>query len=273
MADTIAALPMYDWPELRDETDGFWARLRNALRARGIDAPERLSRRNSDLSPVAGGIRNAIGELIAPDPATLAPEDFDLPVLWRHPALLLSQTCWGPMDFGLVDDVRVVGQPSYDAIEGGDGELYSSAIVTRRRSSGHVPSPADGRPRIPLDALRGKRFAYNDGESMSGFNGLKRDLEAMGESLSLFATCEASGAHRVSIRSLAEGRADIAVIDCLSWVLAKRFEPAAAELEVIGWTGRRKGLPFITSLETPPDAVAALEQVLAAERPVVFEPA
>ena len=37
-------LPMYDWPELRDATDGLWAALRDALRAEGVAAPEALSR-------------------------------------------------------------------------------------------------------------------------------------------------------------------------------------------------------------------------------------
>lgn len=267
MRDMIAALPMYDWSELRTETDGFWASVRDALRAHGVDAPERLSRHNADLFSVSGGIRNAAGVVIAPDPATLAPDNFDLPVLWPHPALLVAQTCWGPMEFGLAGDVQVVGQSRYDGIEGGEGTFYSSAIVMRRQSTDDVSAPADDRPVIPIAALRGKRFAYNDAESMSGINALKRDLEAIGESPLLFAAREETGGHRYSIRAVAEGRADIATIDCLSWALAKRFEPAAAELAVVGWTARRKGLPFITSLKTPPDVVAALREVLATVRP------
>src|SRR5690606_38327160 len=88
---------------------------------------------NADLPPVPGGIRDAEGRLIAPDPATLPPDDFDLPVLWRHPALLLAQTCWGPMEAGLEPYVQVVGQPDYSAYEGGEGSFYSSAIVMRSR--------------------------------------------------------------------------------------------------------------------------------------------
>lgn len=265
MRNMIAALPMYDWPELRTQTDSFWARLGDAFRARGLDAPKKLSRHNTDLTPVPGGIRNASGEVIGTDPATLAPDNFDLSVLWRHPDLLLAQTCWGPMDLGLAGDVQVVGQSMYDGIEGGEGDCYSSAIVVRRQPTDHVPAPSNGRSLIPIDAMRGKRFTYNDTESMSGFNGLKRDLEAVGESFSLFATREESGAHRHSIRAIAEGKADIAAIDCFSWTLAKRFEPAAAELTVIGWTARRKGMPFITSRTTPPNVVAALKDGLAAE--------
>ena len=40
----IAALPMYDWPELRAETDRLWATLRDGLRAVGVSAPDALDR-------------------------------------------------------------------------------------------------------------------------------------------------------------------------------------------------------------------------------------
>ena len=36
------------------------------------------------------------------------------------------------MEQGLAEHVVVIGQPSYDGIEGGAGELYSSAILMRR---------------------------------------------------------------------------------------------------------------------------------------------
>ena len=97
----IAALPMYDWPELRNETDALWANMRRRFLDHGIDAPENLVRRNGDLPPVPGGIRSADGTVIAADPATLDPDGFDLSVLWRHPDLLISNTCWGPMELGL----------------------------------------------------------------------------------------------------------------------------------------------------------------------------
>ncbi len=132
MTAFVAALPMYDWPEIRAETDALWAGLRDRLRAAGVEAPETLARRNADLPAVPGGIRDATGVVIAADPATLPPDDLDFAALWRHPRLLLSQTCWGPMEMGLAPFVEVVGQPSYDAFEGGEGPLYSSAIVMRR---------------------------------------------------------------------------------------------------------------------------------------------
>ena len=36
---SVAALPMYDWPEVRAETDALWAAIGDGLRNAGLDAP------------------------------------------------------------------------------------------------------------------------------------------------------------------------------------------------------------------------------------------
>ncbi len=227
----IAALPMYDWPEIRAETDARWASIRDALRASDIDAPEHLEREQTDLQ-----------------------------ALWRDPALLVSQTCWGPMELGLADHVQVVAQPDYSAFEGGQGELYSSAIVMRQGDDRFVaPRPA----MIPVETLRNARFAFNSTDSRSGYLALKADLEAAGESLAIFSELIETGGHRASIQVVAEGRADVAAIDCKTWHLAVMHEPAAQALEAAGWTSPRMGLPFITARKTPAHVVAALRAALA----------
>ncbi|RRH95798.1 phosphate ABC transporter substrate-binding protein [Mesorhizobium tamadayense] len=263
MSKLVAALPMYDWPEMRGEVDAQWARLRDAFRQRGIDAPEAVARSNRDLPSVPDGIRDGAGKLIAPDPATLPPDEFDFHQLWLSPALLFGQTCWGPMDLGLARHVQVIAQPNYDEFEGGQGELYSSALVMLADGGPSLASPADGKAVVPLDLIRGKRFIFNSPESMSGLHGLTRDLEAMAESLDIFASRSESGGHRSSIVAIAEGRADIAAIDCQSWALAQRFEPAARRVKVVGWTARRKGLPFITARTTPADVIASMREAVA----------
>ncbi|MGE0499953.1 MAG: PhnD/SsuA/transferrin family substrate-binding protein [Rhizobiaceae bacterium] len=252
MTDFIAALPMYDWPEVRDEVDAQWATIREGLRQQGIDAPDRLTRRNADMPAVPEGVRDAAGNLIAPDPATLPPDELHFPTLWRHPKLLFAQTCWGPMEAtGLASQVRLVGQPDYSDVVGGARDRYSSAIVMRRGESPDVAPPTDGRSALPLGILRGARFAFNSEDSMSGIVALTRDLEAAGESLAIFAERCPTGSHRASIAAVAEGSADVAAIDCRSWALAKRFDRTAAQLVPAGWTARRKGLPFIAALGVP----------------------
>jgi ABC-type phosphate/phosphonate transport system substrate-binding protein len=218
MSEFIASLPMYDWPEALAATDAEWAAIRERLVAAGIPAPEHLTR------------------------------DVDMHEAWRMPNLLFSQTCWGPLELGLAKHVTVLGQPDYSAFEGGAGELYSSAVLARKGEGQPASSPADGRAMLALDWMRGKRFAFNNKDSMSGLLAISRDLAAAGTQLEIFfGERIETGSHRASIAAVAEGRADVATVDCRSWALAERFEPAAKAVEVVGWTARRKGLPYIAS--------------------------
>ncbi|MGL4489872.1 MAG: phosphate/phosphite/phosphonate ABC transporter substrate-binding protein [Rhizobiaceae bacterium] len=244
----VAALPMYDWPERRRQVDAQWDALRDALRARGVDAPERLARSNADLPGL-----------------DLEPDGFDLAALWQHPNLLFAQTCYGPLELWL-KGVRVVGQEDYVGVEGGDGESYSSAIVMRRealslRHLREAPpsvlsdiSPTGGEIGAPPSAanlpvlLADLRLAYNSEDSMSGYLALERELERRNAGVDIFSALVASGGHRNSIRMVASGEADVAAVDCKSWALAQNHEAAARELVVVGWTQKRLGLPFITAL-------------------------
>jgi ABC-type phosphate/phosphonate transport system substrate-binding protein len=136
-------------------------------------------------------------------------------------------------------------------VEGGAGPDYSSVVLMRRegldpQSPPHaVPAPAGGQAVLPLPLLRNRRLAFNGPDSMSGRIALERDLWASGESLDLFSEQIESGGHRLSIRMLAAWQADVCAVDCRSWWLAQRFEPAAQALVPVGWTARRPGLPFV----------------------------
>ena len=274
MSEFVAALPMYDWPEVRAEVDAEWAAIRDRLRAAGIEAPNGLTRRNGDLPAVPGGIRDGAGMVIAPDPATLPPDELDLATLWRHPRLLLAQTCWGPLEMTrLAACVTVVGQPDYSDVEGGEGAFYSSAIVMRRdgrsserpppRSASRTDPPHKGEGKLSLDLFRGRRLAFNGRDSMSGYLALQRDLETMGESLAIFSGTVETGSHRGSGRAVAEGRADVVALDCRSWALFKRFCPEAEKLAPVGWTRLRKGLPFVCAAGLPGDIVRRIGTALA----------
>ena len=35
----VAGLPMYDWPEVRDEVDALWSAIARRLGEAGVDAP------------------------------------------------------------------------------------------------------------------------------------------------------------------------------------------------------------------------------------------
>ena len=103
-ADTVAALQMYDWPEVRLANDALWAFLSAQLAAGGIPSPARLDRRSN----YAG--------------------------VWSLPELLMAQTCGYPYATGLRDRVRLVGTPCYD-VPGCRGADYSSVIIAGRHST------------------------------------------------------------------------------------------------------------------------------------------
>lgn len=211
----LATLPMYDWPERRAETDTRWAGLRDALRAEGFDAPGALTRGN------------------------------DLSALWLSPDLLIGETCSHPLATFLDGRVRYVATPVHDAPGCGRG-TYRSAIV-RRKPGADLPVPSTGQAVIPPGALGG-RFAANEANSMSGYVTLVHDCLDLGLSTPAQDDIVWTGAHRESIRAVAAGLADFAVIDCSSWQLARQYESAADAVHVAGWASSRPGLPLVTSL-------------------------
>ena len=143
---------------------------------------------------------------------------------WRHPELFLSQTCGWPLIRDLADDVCVLG-----AFDIGDPDCppgyYCSEIIARSTSS--------------ADGADGAVAAYNETGSQSGYAALVNYLGAVpGQAMD-------SGSHRNSIRAVAGGAADIAAIDCMSWRLAQRHEPAAHQVQVIARSRPTPGLPVI----------------------------
>ena len=92
---------MYDWPELRPAIDRFWSALRDALRAEGMAAPERLER------------------------------DRDAMAVWTDPTLVLAQCCGLPFVRALSGRVELLGAPDY-RVPGCPPGFYRSAVVVRR---------------------------------------------------------------------------------------------------------------------------------------------
>lgn len=186
-------------------------------------------------------------------PATLD-RDADPELSWRDPTLLLSQTCGYPYANMLAGKVTLVGTPAH-AVTGASPGHYFSVLVARKE---HLPEQ--------LSDLPGKRFAYNMTHSQSGFAAPVRLLAANG--LACLPDPLQTGAHRASIRAVAEAQADWAAIDAVTWELARRHEPAARDLVVFAKTPVTPALPLITGLrhagqaETIADAVEAAFQGL-----------
>lgn len=220
----LALLPMYDWPEIRVQTDVFWGAVRDACNRRDIEAPERLTRRGEGPKPIT--------------------ENWPLQG-WLDPGLLLGQTCGLPFARYLRGRVQLLGSPVY-AIKGCDpGDYYSFVVATK------------GGPIQAVDDIRDThRFAFNSQGSQSGFRVMRLMLEARGRPSQWLEAGIESGSHRQSVQAVGLGEADFAVIDAVSWRLAEQFEPQVDNVTVIGKTAHTPGLPLIAAFGRDPERLS-----------------
>lgn len=173
--------------------------------------------------------------------------DVDECAIWENPALVLSQTCGMPFRLRLQGKVTLIGTPDY-ALESCPPGYYRSPIVVRRDD-----------PRADLAAFAQARFAYNAAISQSGFAAIYNTVAPMGF---WFEDRVVSGGHQSSARMVAEGAADIAALDAVTWGLIERFDRFAADLRVLDWTAPTPGLPYIAARGA--DGPAMFEAIRAA---------
>ncbi|HUF86291.1 MAG TPA: PhnD/SsuA/transferrin family substrate-binding protein, partial [Thermohalobaculum sp.] len=214
----IAALPMYDWPALRPATDAFWAAVAGWLAAHGIAAPAALSRPR------------------------------DAAEAWRHPDLLIGQTCGMPWVSGLCGAARLVARPDYGLADAGGG-AYRSVIVGRAGDAGGAGGGAREDPEALL-ARQGGRVAVNEWGSFSGHIALRAHLAGLrdGAAGPFFGAAVPSGSHRASARLVARGDADVAALDAVAWALLEAHEPETARrLAILDRTAPAPALPYITA--------------------------
>ena len=173
-------------------------------------------------------IRNELGF----GPETLT-RDQDFWDIWRSPELLFSQTCGLPFRAKLHDKVGLVGTPIYDIPDCPDGHYYS-VIIAHRSNAGAALSEFDG-----------ATFAYNEALSQSGW---AAPIKHLTETSVTPGDLYVSGAHVQSAKAVAEGRADFAGLDVVTWQLIQRHDDFAQELTAIARTEPTPVLPFITAL-------------------------
>jgi ABC-type phosphate/phosphonate transport system substrate-binding protein len=244
--DRVASLPMYDFPELRDAHDAFWAALGARLEAAGV----------SNVPP--GLTRN------------LPHGD-----VWRHPSLLFAQGCEYPLASSFSDCVRLVATPIYLAA-GCEGNRYRSAIVVRGAGAqgGAVAFGAavergagvDGvlEPSGTLADFRGRRCAINEMDSNSGMSLLRAAVAPLATGGRFFGSVVVSGSHLRSVEMVASGEADIAAIDCVSFAHFQRLYPSVVgQLGILSWTPSGPSLPFITARSASDETVRMLRSALA----------
>ncbi len=125
--------------------------------------------------------------------------------------------------------------------DGAVGATHMSLIVAR---------PDD--PRADLAAFRGARAAINARDSNTGMNLFRASVAPLAGGAAFFSEVIVTGAHIASLAAVADGAADIAAIDCVTFGLIARYAPERiAALCVVGRTPATPCLPFIVSRALP----------------------
>jgi ABC-type phosphate/phosphonate transport system substrate-binding protein len=159
---------------------------------------------------------------------------------WQSPDLILSQTCGYPFRTRLHGKVTLVASPILDLPDCPAGHYYS-VLVARADDPRQTPEEFGTAP-----------LAYNDALSQSGWAAPQNWAAARGFA---FTNPIRTGAHRASAVAVAEGRADIAALDALTWRLLQAHDPITRHLRVLGRTDPTPALPYITALGHDADRV------------------
>lgn len=223
--------PMYDWPEVSHIWDAFWDNLRKKLAGRTDNLPKLLSRSEY------------------------------IDTQWKDSNLLLGQTCGWPYVSRLADKAALVGTLDFRFSNCPAGYYHSVLICSENAEMHHS---AEAIEKVLSGDLR---FGVNGINSQSGFRAFRDLPTAHPLSLDSISNMVTTGSHRNSIKAVAEGHADIALIDAISLELACAFEPAAESIRKLAHTQPRPGLPFITSrknVHLAPVLKQTIEEVLVA---------
>jgi len=151
---------------------------------------------------------------------------------WLRPDLALSMTCGLPFRTVLKGKVTYVGTLDF-GLGNAPGHYHSQVIL---------------RPGCDPDAAL--RLAYNSADSQSGW--AVTQSAAPFDAPPTFDALIEIGSHAASLAAVAEGRADIAYIDAVTWRLLKHADPNAQRVFPYGRSVISPGLPLITALGHDP---------------------
>jgi ABC-type phosphate/phosphonate transport system substrate-binding protein len=161
---------------------------------------------------------------------------------WLSPDLVLSQTCGFPYRARLHDKVTLIGTPDYGLPGCAPGQ-YNSVFVARKDD-----------PRQTLADFDGTPIAYNEGLSQSGWAAPQNHAASLGLR---FPAGPATGGHRLSAAAVAQGKADLAALDALTWALLVERGGDTLALKEVARTAQTPGLPLIAAKGADADATCA----------------
>lgn len=219
----LAALSMYDWPELQAANDALWRAIAERLAADGVaDVPPQL---------------------------TCTP---DLEATWTSPALLLAQTCGYPLVKGLDSRVQLVATPRYRA-PGCEGPFRRSAIVVRAHDPAKALADLRG-ARCAVNDMKsdsGMNLLRAAIAPLAGGRAFFQERVVTGSHLGSAEAVAGGDADVAALDAVTYAH------------LRRFKPAVAWRLRVLGWTERTPGLPLITAAATPAGTLHALRRALA----------
>ena len=176
---------------------------------------------------------------------------------WRHPQLLLGQACGYPLLTQLAtmpEPPQVIARMAF-AFPGCETGLYHSKIIVRAKA-----------PQQCFDELANTTAAINSMNSHSGMNALRHliaQLPRASSSGHFFSHLAISGSHPQSAQWVADGVADTAAIDCITWQLLEEYAPQlTTRLKVLCHSAATPGLPLICAAGMRPRLIQVLRHKL-----------
>jgi len=158
-------------------------------------------------------------------------------VVLNDPALWFGQTCGYPLVTSLRGTLTPISVPIFD-VDGCDHTSYSSLLIVSEDSEIKT-----------LGDCQGLRAVINTSDSNSGMNVLRHAVAAFYQQGTFFAELQISGSHLQSLTEVANKRADIAAIDCVSYRFIEDAWPdLAARVRSIGFSAQTCGLPFVVPI-------------------------
>ena len=165
--------------------------------------------------------------------------------------MLLSQCCGYDVVRGYRETLTTLATPVFDVSEC-SGYEYSSLIIV-----------AEECPYEDVLEMRGCAAVANGPESHSGMSALRHLVWPKNVNGSFFGSVVYSGGHVQSLKSIQDGRADVAAIDCVTHKLLERYSPSTiAGTRTLGRTFFAPAPPYVTHVKRGDDIKHRIKNAL-----------
>ena len=152
----------------------------------------------------------------------------------------------------LSDRLVPVAAPLLCCHPGNERPTYFSDVIVR--ADGDVSRFED---------LRGRRWAYNEPRSQSGYGVVRAHVAELGCTSGFFGEVVRSGWHHRSIAMVCSGRVDGSAIDCQVFALAQRRDPSLGErLRIVDSLGPSTVQPLVARRNLPASLVDDVRSAL-----------